>query len=225
MRGRHSKSAVIEKSMAETSGRAVEKAAETVSELAERAVVAAREAQRVATPALRVAAHTSAETLSHAAERAAGVLAEAADRLAQEVSDMPGPAAKGKGRKAKAAAKAAKPKRWSRRFRRLVMVTTAAGTVYVVVTKTPLKAKLSELVFGPPLEDEEPEPITLPVTESPAPVPPAETAEAAPEGTETKHSGRRAKGAASTAASCRATARPRDVRSSRAISLANQKGQ
>ena len=164
MLGRHSKSAaVIEKSIAETGGRAVEKAAETVSELAERAVVAAREAQRVATPALRGAAHTSAETLSHAAERAAGVLAEAADRLAQEVSEMPGPAVKG--RAAKAAAKAAKPKRWRRRFRRLVMVTGVAGTAYVVVTKTPLKAKLSELVFGPPLEDEELEPITLPVTE------------------------------------------------------------
>ena len=50
MLGRHSKSAVIEKSMAETSSRAVEKAAETVSELAERAIVAAREAQRVASP-------------------------------------------------------------------------------------------------------------------------------------------------------------------------------
>ena len=57
------------------------------------------------------------------------------------------------------------------------MVTGVAGTVYVVVTKTPLKAKLSELVFGPPLEDEEPEPITLPVTESPAPAPAAETVE------------------------------------------------
>jgi len=55
MLGRRSKSAVIERSVAETSSRAVEKAAETVSELAERAVVAAREAQRVATPALRVA--------------------------------------------------------------------------------------------------------------------------------------------------------------------------
>jgi hypothetical protein len=85
------------------------------------------------------------------------------------------------------------------------MVTGVAGTAYVVVTKTPLKAKLSELVFGPPLEDEELEPITLPVTESPAPAAAAETPETPetePEPAETKHTGsRKSKGAASTAAS------------------------
>jgi hypothetical protein len=160
-----SRSAVIERQVAETGTRAVEKAAETVTELAERAVVVAREAQRVASPALRSAAHSSAETLSHAAERAAVVLADAADRLSQEVAEMP---ISPKGRRAakaaaKAEMKAGRPKRWRRRFRRTLMVTGVAGAVYLVVTKTPLKAKLSEMVFGPPLDEEDLEPITLPV--------------------------------------------------------------
>ncbi len=179
MPGRRSRSAVLERSMAESSSKAVERAAETVSELAERAVVAAREAQRVATPALRSAAHTSAETLSHAAEKAAEVLAEAADRLSQEVAEMP-QNAKGK-RAAEAMAQAARPKKWRRRFRRMLVVTGVAGAAYVVVTKTPLKAKLSEMVFGPPLDDDEAEPITLPVTGSPTPGPAAEAEEASGE--------------------------------------------
>jgi hypothetical protein len=172
MLGRRSGSAVIDridKELTDTGSKAVEKAAETVTELAERAVVVAREAQRVASPALRSAAHSSAETLSHAAERAAAVLAEAADHLSQEVAEMP---SSGKGKRAakaaaKAELKAARPKRWRRRFRRTLAVTGVAGAVYLVVTKTPLKAKLSELVFGPPLDEEDLEPITLPVSGSP----------------------------------------------------------
>ncbi|MGD0448604.1 MAG: hypothetical protein ABSB36_08310 [Candidatus Dormibacteria bacterium] len=166
-----SRSAAFERQVAETGTRAAEKATETVTDLAERAVVVAREAQRVASPALRSAAHSSAETLSRAAERAAVVLADAADRLSQEVAEMP-ITAKGR-RAAKAAAKAeikaARPKRWRRRFRRTLVLTGVAGAVYVVVTKTPLKAKLSELVFGPPLDEEDLEPITLPVSSSQAP--------------------------------------------------------
>jgi len=50
-----------------------------------------------------------------------------------------------------------------------VVLTGVAGAVYLVVTKTPLKAKLSELVFGPPLDEEDLEPITLPVSGSQAP--------------------------------------------------------
>ena len=80
-----------------------------------------------------------------------------------------------------AAAQAARPKRWRRRLRRTLIVTGVAGAAYVVVTKTPLKAKLSELVFGPPLDDDEAEPITLPVTGSPAPGPAAEAEEASGE--------------------------------------------
>ena len=70
---------------------------------------------------------------------------------------------------AKAEIKAARPKRWRRRFRRTLVVSGVAGAVYLVVTKTPLKAKLSEMVFGPPLDEEDLEPITLPVTGSQGP--------------------------------------------------------
>jgi hypothetical protein len=162
---------VIDKPPAEAGSRAVERAADTLTELAERAVVVAREAQRVASPALRSAAHTSAETLSHAAEKAAVVLSEAADRLSHSVSEMPMTP-----KQRRAAEKAARPRRWGRRVRRTIIVAGVAGGVYVVITRTPLKAKLSELVFGPPLDEEEPEPITLPVTES-TPADAATTAE------------------------------------------------
>ncbi|HYA01447.1 MAG TPA: hypothetical protein VEK76_14030 [Candidatus Binatia bacterium] len=159
MLGRRSKAAEIAKPVAAGAGVAVGRAAETVTELAEKAIVAAREAQRVAAPALRSAAHTSADTLSHAAEKAAEVLAEAAERLAEEVPAVAAPAAA-----VQAAVGRPRPKRWRRRVRRLLIVTGVAGAAYVAVTKTPLKSKLSELVFGPPLDEEEPEPITLPVT-------------------------------------------------------------
>ena len=76
------------------------------------------------------------------------------------------------------AAKAGHPKRRHRRFRRTLVIAGIAGAAYVVVTKTPLRAKLSELVFGPPLDDEEPAPIILPVTESPEPGPAAKASEA-----------------------------------------------
>lgn len=161
MLGRRSKSSVLETPVMDTGSKAIEKAAETVAELAERAVLAAREAQRVATPALRSAAHTSAETLSHAAEKAAEVLAEAADRLSEQVPN--GTVAKGH---VKVSAKTAAPKRWRRRARRALTFSGIAGAAYVLVTKTPLRAKISEWVFGPPLDEDEPEPITLPVTGS-----------------------------------------------------------
>ena len=200
MLGRRSRSAVIEKQVTETGTRAVEKAAETVTELAEHAVVVAREAQRVASPALRSAAHSSAETLSHAAERAAVVLADAADRLSQEVSEMPSMAKGKRAAKAatKAAIKAARPKRWRRRFRRALVVTGVAGGVYLVITKTPLKAKLSELVFGPPLDEEDLEPITLPV--SGAQAPDDGEASEAPDETESAKKAPKAKGHTSTRA-------------------------
>jgi len=199
MLGRRSRSAVIDKTPAEAGHRAVEKAAETVTELAERALVVARGAQQAASPHVRSAAHASAETLSHAAERAAVALADAADRLSHEVAQMPPMSKKERRAAEKAAKKAAHPKRWGRRIRRVVVVTGVAGGVYLVITRTPLKAKLSELVFGPPLDEEEPEPITLPVTGSAS----AEGAEAteAPEETEEGKPTRshRSRGAASTA--------------------------
>ncbi len=176
MLGRRQRSAVSPSAAVEAGSTAVGKTAETVSELAGRAVEAAREAQRVAAPALRSAAqeaqrvaapalrsaaHTSAETLSHAAEKAAEVLSEAAERLAKEGAEGVTTAATG------VAAAAVRPKRWRRRIRRVLILGGAVGAAYMVITKTPIAAKLSELVFGPPLDEEEPEPITLPVTGSP----------------------------------------------------------
>jgi negative regulator of sigma E activity len=159
--GRSKRTGIKDTSVLESVVPAVEKTAETVSELAGRAAVAAREAQRVATPVLRSAAQGSAETLSHAAEKAAEVLADAAERLAQDGSD-------GVTKTAQAAIKRA-PHRWQRRLRRMAVAGGVVGTAYVVVTKTAVKSKLSELIFGPPLDEEEPEPITLPVTDQAAP--------------------------------------------------------
>ncbi len=167
MLGRRQRSAMSQSAVIETGSAAVGKTAETVSELAGRAVVAAREAQRVAAPALRSAAHTSAETLSHAAERAAEVLSEAAERLAREGAEGVATAAAGVSGAAGGVAAAVRPKRWRRRIRRVLILGGAVGAAYVVITKTPIAGKLSELVFGPPLDEEEPEPITLPVTGSP----------------------------------------------------------
>jgi hypothetical protein len=161
MLGRSKSTPVKESSVLDAVGPAVGKTAETVSELAGKAAVAAREAQRVATPVLRSAAQGSAETLSHAAEKAAEVLADAAERLAQESAD-------GAAKVAQTVTKRKRARRWPRRFRRAAIAGGVVGTAYVVVTKTPVKSKLSELIFGPPLDEEEPEPITLPVTEQAA---------------------------------------------------------
>ena len=109
----------------------------------------------------------AAETL----RQAATALAEAAERMTDAA-----PAEEGAAIVVGGVADAVRPRRWRRRVRRLVIVGVVAGGVYVVITRTPLKAKLSELVFGPPLDEDESEPITLPVSGSP--VEPA--AEAAP---------------------------------------------
>jgi hypothetical protein len=185
MLGRRPRSALKGKPVVQAGSWNLEKTAETVQELAGRAAVAAREAQRVAAPAIRSAAqeaqrvavpvirsaaHTSAETLSHAAEKASEILADAAERLAAEVPSGDGLAGKVGGAAAGVAssvAKAVRPRRWRRRARRLLIVSGTVGAVYVILTKTPLKGKISELVFGPPLDEEEPEPITLPVSGSP----------------------------------------------------------
>lgn len=165
MLGRSSRSALSNKPTVQAGAAVIGKTAETVAELAERAAAAAREAQRAATPALRGAAQTSAESLSHAAERAAEVLADAAQRLAQAVP-APESAAPEIAEVATGPTPAA-PGRWLRRLRRLLVAAGVAGGAYVAVTRTPLKAKLTEMIFGPPLDEDEPEPITLPVSGSP----------------------------------------------------------
>lgn len=156
--GRSQRTAAKDTSVLDAVVPAVGKTAETVTELAGRAAGAARDAQRAAAPVLRSAAQGSAETLSHAAERAAGMLAEAAERLTQEGSD-------GLAKAVQQVTRKTQPRRWQRRLRRMAVAGGVVGAAYMVVTKTPVKARLSELIFGPPLDEEEPEPITLPVTE------------------------------------------------------------
>ncbi len=68
-------------------------------------------------------------------------------------------------------------------MRKLLVMSGVVSIAYVLITKTPLKAKLSELVFGPPLDDDEPKSITLPVKE-----PVAKAAKTKPED-ETKKDG------------------------------------
>jgi hypothetical protein len=164
MFGRRSKTALLEK----TANDAGSKAAETVADLAEKAVAAAREAQRTAAPVIRKTALNSAETLSHAAGKAAVVLSDTADKLATSGSEAAGEAGFiARHRLADASeklAEAVRPKK-KRRLRKLLFAGAIAGGLYVLLTKTPLKNKLADLAFGPPIEDEEePEPITLPVT-------------------------------------------------------------
>lgn len=163
MLGRSSRSALSDRPAVQAGAAVVGRTAETIAELAEKAASAAREAQRAATPALRGAAQTSAESLSHAAERAAEVLADVAQRLAQAVPGQESVAAE----VADTDAGPAGPGRWIRRLGRLLLGAGFVGAAYAVATRTPLKAKLTELIFGPPLDEDEPEPITLPVSDSP----------------------------------------------------------
>jgi hypothetical protein len=161
MLGRRSKAAVIEKEVTDAGS----KAADTVAEFAGMAVAAARDAQRAATPVLRSAAHSSAETLSHAAGKAAEVLADTADRLA--TTDAGISARTRIADASEAFAGAVRPKQKRHRIRKLFIVSTILGGIYAVLKYTPLKSKISELAFGPAMDEEEPEPITLPVTPPP----------------------------------------------------------
>jgi hypothetical protein len=97
---------------------------------------------------------------STANDKGAEILADAADRLTQQGLDANGAV--------EAVVEAMRPRRWRRRMRRLLVVATVVGVGYVAVTKTPLRARISEMLFGPPLDEEEPEPITLPVTDAAA---------------------------------------------------------
>ena len=94
------------------------------------------------------------ENGSTAVARAAEELADAAEKLAASAPDEAQRGSRGAGRR-----------RRRHPVRKLLVASGVVGIAYVVITKTPLKAKLSELVFGPPLDDDEPESITLPVKE------------------------------------------------------------
>lgn len=162
MLGRRSKTAVLEKEVSNAGS----KAAETVSDLADRAVAAAGAAQRAATPVIRSAAQTSAGSLSQAAGKAAVVLSDTAEKLAVSGSERAGEASIVARHKladaSEAVAGAVRPKKKRHRIRKLVFVSAILGGIYVLLAKTPLKTKIADLAFGPPVEDEEPEPITLP---------------------------------------------------------------
>lgn len=170
------------------------KAAERAAELATRAVAAAKEAQRAATPVVRSAAEAatpvvlnaaerSTEALSHAAERAAEVLSQTADRLAVVGAERAGEASVVARHRladaSEALAEAVRPKKKRHVVRKVFMAGAIGGGIYVLVTKTPLKAKLTELAFGPAPTEQDLEPITLPMESEPAPERPAPKAEAA----------------------------------------------
>jgi hypothetical protein len=164
--GRRSKSAVIEREVSSAGARAAEVVGEAASEFAERAVAAAQSAQRVATPVLRTAAEKSAETLSHAAERAAVVLADVGERLAESGEERAAQASVAARERlanaSEALAQAVRPKK-RRRFRRVLVVALVGGGV-VALVRSPLRAKLTDRLFGAPpdFEDDVPESITLP---------------------------------------------------------------
>jgi hypothetical protein len=168
MLGRKSKSAVVEREVSSAGSRAAEVVGEAASVFAERAVAAAQNAQRVATPVLRTAGEKSAETLSHAAERAAVVLADVGERLAEGGEERAGSAALAARERladaSEALAQAVRPKR-RRRFRRVLLAVLAGGGL-VALVRSPLRAKLTDRLFGAPpdFDDDAPESITLPST-------------------------------------------------------------
>jgi hypothetical protein len=149
MRGRRSKATVLERDIAE---------------LAEHALDAAREVGHHAGPAL----HHSAEGLSHALEKAAASLAETADRFAETGDQRAGGATHAaRARLADASerfAEAVRPKKKHHRIRNILIATVAIGGVIAFV-QSPLRAKLTARLFGPPPE-EEPSSITLPNEET-----------------------------------------------------------
>jgi hypothetical protein len=152
------------------------RAAETISELAEHAVAAAREAGHVATPAIQ----HSAEGLSKALEKASAALAEAGERLARSGDHQgAGVAAAARVRIADASEKladAVRPKKKHHRVRRMLIAAAVVGGVIALV-QSPLRAKVTERLFGPPPEDDELESITLPNAEPLAATPPEPTTE------------------------------------------------
>lgn len=149
---RQSRTAVLERDLSEAGAKAVE----TVSDLAEQAWSLAREVGHVASPAVQ----RSAENLARALERAAdSKFAKAREQQAAEV------ALAARERLADASEKFAgvvrpKQKKQSHRIRNTAVALAAIGGV-VALFQSPLRAKLTERLFGPPPEDE-PESITLP---------------------------------------------------------------
>lgn len=155
-RRRKSRAAIIERDLAEVGSRA----ADTITELAEHALKVAREVGQAASPALQA----SAESLSRALERVGQSLADGGERLAKTGEHQASDAAvAARVRLADASEKLAdviRPKKKHHRVRNTAIVLVVAGGV-VALVQSPLRAKLTERLFGPPT-DEEPESITLP---------------------------------------------------------------
>ncbi|MBV8194115.1 MAG: hypothetical protein JOY80_01160 [Candidatus Dormibacteraeota bacterium] len=163
-RGRHSRTAVLERDFAEVGSRA----ADTIAELAEHALAVAREIGQHASPALQ----HSAEGLSRALERAGESLAESGERLARGGEHQAAAAAvNAREHLADASEKLAdaiRPKKKHHRVRNAAIALVVVGGV-VALVQSPLRAKLTQRLFGPPPDDDdEPESITLPGAGVPA---------------------------------------------------------
>lgn len=159
MRGRHSRTAVLERDLSEAGSRAVE----TIGELAEHAIAAARDAGQAATPAIQ----HSAENLGKALERAAEAIADS--KLARTGEQRAAEAALvARERIADASERLAgsiRPrKRKTHRVRNLLIATAVVGGV-VALVQSPLRSKITQRLFGPPPEDE-PDSIQLPGSDS-----------------------------------------------------------
>lgn len=176
MRKRQSRRAGLEKDLSQAGAKAVE----TMSDLAEQAWTLAREVGHVASPAVQ----RSAESLARALERAAdSKLAKAGEQQATEVALV------ARERLADASEKFAdvvrpRAKKQTHRLRNTAIGLAAIGGA-VALFQSPLRAKLTERLFGPPPEDE-PESITLPgaaaepVDAVPPPLPPDERGNGVP---------------------------------------------
>ena len=157
MRHRKSRTAVLERDLAEVGSRA----ADTITQLAEHALSVAREVGHAASPALQ----HSAEHLSRALERAGSSLADSGEKLARSGEHQAAEATvHARERLADASeklAEAIRPKKQHHRVRNTVIALVVAGGV-VALVQSPVRAKLTQRLFGPPPDDGEPESITLP---------------------------------------------------------------
>jgi hypothetical protein len=131
-----------------------------IHEIAEHALDAARDVRKHAGPAL----HHSAESLSRALEAAAAQFAIAAERFAEGGEQRAsGATHAARARLADASerfAQSIRPKKKHHRVRNLLVAGAAIGGI-VALVQSPLRAKLTARLFGPP-PDEEPPSITLP---------------------------------------------------------------
>jgi len=146
MRSRRSRTAVLERDIAQ---------------LAEHALDVARDAGHAAAPAIQ----SSAEGLTHAFEKATNTLLEAAGRFAQSgdtsVAKATGGARERLAGAAERFAQSIRPKPPAHRMRKLLFAVAVIGGIAALV-QSPLRGKLIARLFGPPPDDDVPSSITLP---------------------------------------------------------------